>query len=69
MEQEIHITLRYHLAIGRVTLNEIVYQLQQLRDPPMLEILKQILRSYDDQISERLSTVQSNTPSKAREGP
>ena len=69
MEQEIHITLRYHLAIGRVTLNEIVYQLQQLRDPPMLEILKQILRSYDDLISERLSTVKSNTPSKAREGP
>jgi hypothetical protein len=68
MEQEIHITLRYHLAIGKVNLNEIVYQLQQLRDPLMLEILKQILRSYDDLISERLSTVQSNPPSKARKG-
>ena len=68
MEQEIHITLRYNLAIGKVNLNEIVYELQQLRDPLMLEILKQILRHYDDLISERLSTVQSNPPSKARKG-
>jgi hypothetical protein len=68
MEQEIHITLRYHLAIGKVNLNEIVYQLKQLRDPLMLQILKQILRSYDDLISERLSTVWSNPPSKARKG-
>lgn len=68
MEQEIHITLRCHLAIGKVNLNEIVYQLQQLRDPLMVEILKQILRSYDDLISERLSAVQSNPPSKARKG-
>ena len=68
MEQEIHITLRYHLAIGKVNLNEIVYQLQQLQNPMMLEILKQMLQSYDDLISERLSTVQSNPPSKARKG-
>ena len=68
MEQEIHITLRYHLAIGKVNLNEIVYQLQQLQNPLILEILKQILQSYDDLISERLSTVQSNPPSKARKG-
>ena len=68
MKQEIHITLRYNLAIGKVNLNEIVYELQQLRDPLMLEILKQILRHYDDLISERLSTVQSNPPSKARKG-
>jgi len=68
MEQEIHITLRYQLAIGKVNLNEIVYQLQQLQNPLMLEILKQILQSYDDLISERLSTVQSNPPSKARKG-
>ena len=26
MEQEIHITLRFNLAIGKVTLNEIVYK-------------------------------------------
>jgi hypothetical protein len=68
MEQEIHITLRYHLAIGEVNLNEIVYQLQKLQNPLMIEILKQILSSYDDLISERLSTVQSNPPSKARKG-
>lgn len=68
MEQELYITLWYHLAIGKVNLNEIVYQLKQLRDPLMLEILKQILRSYDDLISERLSTVQSNPPSKVRKG-
>jgi hypothetical protein len=68
MEQEIHITLRYQLAIGKVNLNEIVYELQKLQDPLMIEILKQILRNYDDLISERLSTVQSNPPSKARKG-
>ena len=56
MEQEIHITLRYHLAIGKVNLNELVYQLQNPQDPQMLEILKQILRNYDDLISECLST-------------
>ena len=65
MEQEIHITLRYHLAIGKVNLNEIVYQLQKLQNLLMLEILKQILGSYDHLISERLSTVQSIPPSKA----
>ena len=32
MEQQIHITLRLHLAIGIVYLNEIVYRLQQLQD-------------------------------------
>lgn len=68
MEHEIHITLRYHLAIGKVNLNEIVYELQQLRDPLMVEILKQILQSYDNLISDRLSTVQSIPPSKARKG-
>ena len=68
MEQEIHITLRYDLAIGKVNLNEMVYQLQKLQNPLMLDILKQILCSYDDLISDRLSTVQSNPPSKARKG-
>jgi hypothetical protein len=33
MEQEIHITLRFNLATGKVGLNEIVYQLKELRDP------------------------------------
>ena len=68
MEQEVHITLRYHLAIGKVNLNEIVYQLQELRDSLMLKILEQIPRNYDDLISDRLSTVQSNPPGKARKG-
>jgi hypothetical protein len=58
MEQEIHITLRYYLAIGKVNLNEIVYQLQKLQNPLMIAILQQILIIYDDLISERLSTVQ-----------
>jgi hypothetical protein len=68
MEQQIHITLQYHYAIGKVNLNEIVYQLQKLQNPLMLEILKQILSSYDDLVSDRLSTVHSNPPSKARKG-
>ena len=48
MEQEIHITLRFTLATGKVGLNEIVYRLKQLRDPPMLRILDQILMGYDN---------------------
>ena len=55
MEQQIHITLRYNLAIGNVNLNEIVYRLKELRDPLMLSILEQILREYDDLIVQRLS--------------
>ena len=55
MEQEIHITLRFNLATGKVGLNEIVYRLKELRDPLMLKILQQILMGYDDFISERLS--------------
>jgi hypothetical protein len=67
MEQEIHITLRFNLAIGKVTLNEIVYRLKELRDPLMLRVLEQILCSYDDLISERLSQTKIY-PSKARKG-
>jgi len=55
MEQQIHITLCFQLATGKVNFNEIVYRLQQLRDPLMLRILEHILRSYDDLVSERLS--------------
>ena len=43
MEQEIHITLRYQLAIGKVNLSEIVYELQQLQNRLIIEILKQIM--------------------------
>jgi hypothetical protein len=67
MEQEIHITLRFNLAIGNVTLNEIVYRLKELRDPLMLRILDRILRGYDDLICERLSQTKIY-PSKARKG-
>jgi hypothetical protein len=67
MEQEIHITLRFNLAIGKVTLNEIVYKLKELRDPLMLNILEHILRSYDDIIAERLSRTDLY-PSKSRKG-
>jgi hypothetical protein len=65
MEQEIHITLRFNLAIGKVNLNEIVYRLKELQNPLMLQILKQILMGYDNLISERLSQTK-NYPSKAR---
>lgn len=67
MEQEIHITLRFNLATGKANLNEIVYELKELRDPMMLKILEQILRGYDDLISERLSETKIY-PSKARKG-
>jgi hypothetical protein len=65
MEQEIHITLRFNLANGKVGLNEIVYRLKELRDPLMLKILEKVLTSYDDLISERLSRTEIY-PSKAR---
>jgi hypothetical protein len=67
MEQEIHITLRFNLANGKVGLNEIVYRLKELRDPLMLKILETVLMSYDDLISERLSRTDIY-PSKARKG-
>jgi len=54
MEQEIHITLRFNLATGKANLNEIVYELKELRDPLMLQILEQILRGYDDHQSRPL---------------
>ena len=50
MEREITIALRFKLAIGDVTLNEIVYRLKELRDDLMLQILVEILKSYDDLI-------------------
>jgi len=55
MEQQIHITLWFHLATGKVNLNEIVFRLQELKNPLMLQVLEKILRSYDDLIAERLS--------------
>jgi len=39
MEQESHITLRFYLATGKVSLNEIVYKFKELKDPLMLKIL------------------------------
>lgn len=67
MEQSIHITVRFNLAIGKVGLNEIVYRLKELRNPLMLRILEQILMSYDGLISERLSRTEIY-PSKVRKG-
>jgi len=67
MKQEIHITLRFNLAIGKVNLNEIVYKLKGLQNSLMLEILRSILMGYDDLISERLSRT-GICPSKARKG-
>ena len=67
MEQEIHITLRYNLAIGNVSLNEIVYRLKELRDALMLRVLKEVLQTYDDLIAQRLSRTDIY-PSKARKG-
>jgi len=69
MEQQIHITLFFELATGKVNLNEIVYRLEELKNTLMLEILKTILTSYDDLVAERLSP-QSGvmTPSKTRKG-
>jgi hypothetical protein len=64
MKREITITLQYDLAIGKVNLNEIVYRLKEVRDPLMLRILEEILKSYDDLISERLSQTKIY-PSKA----
>jgi hypothetical protein len=67
MEREITIALRFKLAIGDVTLNEIVYRLKELRDGLMLRILAEILKSYDDLICERLTQTRIY-PSKARRG-
>ena len=67
MEQEIHITLRFNLATGKVGLNEIVYELKELRDHLMLRILERILMSFDDLISQRLSRTKVY-PSRARKG-
>ena len=67
MEQEIYTILRYNLAIGDVNFNEIVYRLKELRDSLMLMILKQVLKSYDDLIAERLSRTDIY-PSEARKG-
>lgn len=67
MEHKIYITLRFNLATGKVSLNEIVYKLKELRDPFMFKILEHILKSYDDIIAERLSRTDVY-PSKARKG-
>ena len=67
MERDINITLRFKLSIGETNLNELVYGLKELRDGLMLQILEQILKSYDDLISDRLSHTEVY-PSKARKG-
>jgi len=65
INREINITLRIQLATGKVTLNEIVYQLKEFRDPLMGEILKEILTDYDELIHDRLSQPH---PTRMRKG-
>ena len=67
MEQEIYITLRFNLATGKVGLNEMFYELKELRDLLMIRILEQILRGYDDLIAACLNQT-SIYPSKDRKG-
>ena len=67
MKRCVSITCDFDLAIGKVNLNEIVYQLKELRDSLMLRILKQILMSYDDLIMDRLTRTKIY-PSKMRKG-
>ena len=67
MEQEIYITLRFNLSTGKISLNEIVYKLKELRDPLILKILEHVLISYNDLISEHLIRTDIY-PSKSRKG-
>lgn len=67
MKQEIHITLCFNLATGKVDLNEIVYKLKELQNPLMLKVLETILTGYDDLITERLSRTDIY-PSRERKG-
>jgi len=67
MEQEIHITLRYDLAIGDANLNEIVYRLNELKNLLMRQITEKIIQDYDDLTVERLSRTDIY-PSKSRRG-
>lgn len=55
MERDINITLRFKLSIRETNLNEMVYGLKELRDGLMLQISEQMLKSYDNMISEQLS--------------
>ena len=68
MKQEIHITLRFNLATGKVGLNEIIYKLKELQGPLMLKILEELLMGYDDLICERLSRTDISQQSEKRPG-
>ena len=67
MKGKVIISLQFNLAIGKVNLNEIVYRLKEKRDFLMLRLLEEIIKSYDDLITERLSQTKVY-PSKARNG-
>jgi len=67
MEHDINITLRYNLAIGDVNLNEIIYRLDELKNPLMRRIAERIIQDYDELIVERLTRTDIY-PSKARRG-
>ncbi|MFC1863728.1 hypothetical protein ACFL1Z_07230 [Thermodesulfobacteriota bacterium] len=67
MKQRISISLKFEIVIGKVNLNEIIYQLREIQNPLMLKILENILKWYDDLIAERLSQTRVYS-SKARKG-
>jgi len=67
MEQQLHITLQYDLAIGDVNLNEIIYRINELKNLLMLQITEKIITDYDDLIVERLNRTDIY-PSKMRRG-
>lgn len=67
MKRCVSITCDFDLATGKVNLNETVYRLKELRDSLMIQILKEILMSYDDLIIDRLTRTKIY-PSKMRKG-
>jgi hypothetical protein len=67
MKSNLSITCEFDLAIGKVNLNEIVYRLKEFRDSLMIRMLKEILKSYDDLILDRLTRTKIY-PSKMRKG-
>jgi len=67
MKRCISRTCDFDLAIGKVNLNEIVYQLKELRDSLMLRVLEEILSADDGLIVDRLTQTKIY-PGKMRKG-
>jgi len=66
-EREVHIALRYSMTMGSCTLNEIVYQLKEIEDQLLLQVLGAILDDLDRAIVERLNRT-DKFPSTKRKG-